>query len=250
MNNPVYDYRGATVLVTGGTSGIGAATAVAYRDAGAQVLITGTRPSATDYDDDLSAFDYRQLDIEDKQSIDALAASIAKLDVLINNAGIAFPTIGLDEYDPEIFARAINMLLVGVFRMSRRLADTLAESDFPGGASIIGIGSMTSYFGIPVVPGYGAAKTGLLGLTRALAVQWGPRRIRVNAVAPGLTRSRMMTDNFANEAYYGPTLQRTPLGRLGEPEDIAAAILFLTSPGAQWITGQMLPVDGGFMVSG
>src|SRR5207302_3367030 len=155
-----------------------------------------------------------------------------------------------DEYEPEIFARAVNMLLIGAYRLCRRTVDLLADSKLDGGASIIGIASMSSYFGIGLVPGYGAAKTGLVGLTRTLAVQWGPRRIRVNAVAAGLTESRMTAGTFAQPEWTRPTLDRTPLGRLGEPEDIAGAILFLTSPAASWITGQTLAVDGGFTVAG
>ena len=132
----------------------------------------------------------------------------------------------------------------------KRSVDLLAQSKLAGGASVIGIASMSSYFGIPIVPGYGAAKTGLLGLTRALAVEWGPRNIRVNAVAAGLTESKMTAGTFSQEAWTAPTLQRTPLGRLGVPEDIAQPILFLTSPGAAWVTGQTLPIDGGYTVSG
>jgi NAD(P)-dependent dehydrogenase (short-subunit alcohol dehydrogenase family) len=163
---------------------------------------------------------------------------------------MALPSIGFDEYEPDIFARAVNMLLVGAFRMARRTAGLLAQSRIEGGASIIGIASMSSFFGIPIVPGYGAAKTGLLGLTRTLAVEWGPRNIRVNAVAAGLTRSHMTAGTFAQGDWTAPTLARTPLGRLGEPKDIAGAILFLTSPAAAWITGQTLAVDGGYTVSG
>ena len=109
---------------------------------------------------------------------------------------------------------------------------------------------MSSYFGIPIVPGYGSAKTGLLGLTRALAVEWGAKNIRVNAVAAGLTESKMTAGTFAQDAWTAPTLARTPAGRLGTPEDIAQPILFLTSPGASWITGQTLPIDGGYTVAG
>jgi len=250
MSGVAYDFAGAHVLVTGGTSGIGAATAAAYRAAGAEVTITGTRGSAADYDDDLSAYRYLQMDVEDGASIDAVATALPRLDVLVNNAGIALPSLGLDEYEPEIFARAVNMLLVGAFRMARRTVDLLAQSELVGGGSVIGIASMSSFFGIPIVPGYGAAKTGLLGLTRSLAVQWGPRNVRVNAVAAGITRSRMTVGTFASEEWTAPTLSRTPLGRLGEPDDIAGAILFLTSPGAKWITGQTLAVDGGYTVSG
>lgn len=250
MSKVTHDYSGATVLVTGGTSGIGAATAAAYRKAGADVIITGTRAAPDAYEADLSGYRYLQMDIEDGASIDAMAASIPSLDILINNAGMALPSLGLDEYEPEIFARSVNMLLVGAFRVSRRLVDHLIASKIAGGASIVGIGSMSSYFGIPIVPGYGAAKTGLVGLTRALAVKWGADGVRVNAVAAGLTRSGMTAGTFAQEEWTVPTMQRTPLGRLGEPEDIAAAILFLTSRDASWITGQTLAVDGGYTISG
>ena len=248
--NPSYDFSGAHVLITGGTSGIGAAAAAAYREAGANVTITGTRGSASEYDADLSGYRYLQMDIEDGASIDAVAASLNRLDILVNNAGMALPSLGLDEYEPEIFARAVNMLLVGAFRMARQSADLLAQSTIAGGASVVSIASMSSYFGIPIVTGYGAAKTGLLGLTRTLAVRWGERGIRVNAVAAGLTRSRMTEGTFAQEAWMAPTLARTPLGRPGEPDDIANAILFLSSPGAAWITGQTLAVDGGYTVAG
>lgn len=250
MSKVTFDFAGAHVLVTGGTSGIGAAAAKAYREAGAEVTITGTRGDAADYDADLSGFRYLQMDVEDGASIDAVAAALPRLDILVNNAGMALPSLGLDEYEPEIFARAVNMLLIGAFRMARRTVDLIAQSELTGGGSMIGIASMSSYFGIGIVPGYGAAKTGLVGLTRTLAVEWGPRRVRVNAVAAGLTRSRMTEGTFAQEAWMAPTLARTPLGRPGEPEDIAGAILFLSSPAAAWVTGQTLAVDGGYTVAG
>ncbi|WP_150294117.1 SDR family NAD(P)-dependent oxidoreductase [Sphingobium estronivorans] len=250
MSNIHHDYAGAHVLVTGGTSGIGAATAAAYRDAGAEVTITGTRGSAAEYDADLSGYRYLQMDVEVGTSIDAVAAALPRLDILVNNAGMALPSIGLDEYEPDVFARSVNMLLVGAFRMARRTVDLLEQSRIEGGASIVGVASMSSFFGIGIVPGYGAAKTGLVGLTRTLAVQWGPRNVRVNAVAAGLTRSHMTAGTFEQEQWTAPTLARTPLGRLGEPADIAGAILFLTSPAAGWITGQTLPVDGGYTVAG
>ena len=248
MNGVNFDYSGAKVLVTGGTSGIGAGIAAAYRDAGAVVTITGTRASAADYDEDLSGYRYVSLNVEDRGQVDAVAAAQEELDILVNNAGIALPSLGLDEFEPDVFERAVTMLLTSAFRMSRGCRDALARSSFPGGASIVGIGSMTSYFGILGVPGYGSAKTGLLGMTRALANQWGPLGIRVNAVAPGLTKSRM--NDLTDPRWTEPTLARTPAGRLGLPEDIAGPVLFLTSPAASWITGQMLPIDGGYTVSG
>lgn len=250
MTGPKHDFRGAHVLVTGGTSGIGAASAALFRDAGATVTITGTRCGAAEYDSDLAGYRYLQLNVEDKGQIDAVAGSLPRLDVLVNNAGIALPSLGLDEWEPDVFERAVAMLLNGAFRMARRTVDLLAQSDMPGGGSVIGIASMSSFFGIPIVPGYGAAKTGLVGLTRTMAAHWGPRGVRANAVAAGLTRSGMTAGTFAQDAWTAPTLARTPLGRLGEPDDIAQAIAFLASPAASWITGQTLAVDGGYTISG
>jgi NAD(P)-dependent dehydrogenase (short-subunit alcohol dehydrogenase family) len=245
-----FDYGGARVLVTGGTSGIGAAIAATYADAGAEVVITGTRDVPGDYDEDLSRFDYRQLDVEDGAQIDAVASGFDRLDILVNNAGLALGSLGLDEWDPAIFERSIAMHLTSAFRMAHGCRAALARGKRPGGSSIIGIASMTSYFGIGMIPGYGSAKTGLVGLTRVLATEWASQRIRVNAVAAGLTRSRMTAGTFDAPEWTAPTLSRTPLGRLGEPVDIAGAVLFLSSSAASWITGQVLPIDGGFTVAG
>ncbi|MBO9377990.1 SDR family oxidoreductase [Sphingomonas histidinilytica] len=245
-----FDYAGARVLVTGGTSGIGAAIAGAYADAGAQVTITGTRGSPADYDEDLSRFDYRQLDVERGEQVDAVAAGVDRLDILVNNAGLALGSLGFDEWDPAVFERSVAMHLTSAFRMAHGCRAALARSERPAGASIIGIASMTSYFGIGMIPGYGSAKTGILGLTRVLAAEWASQRIRVNAVAAGLTRSRMTAGAFEAPEWTAPTLQRTPLGRLGEPKDIAGAVLFLSSSAASWITGQIVPIDGGFTIAG
>lgn len=245
-----YDFSGARVLVTGGTSGIGAAVAKAYRDAGAMVTITGTRGAATDYDDDLAGYRYLQLDVEDAGQVERVAAAQDSLDVLVNNAGLALAAAGLDEYDPAVFDRSLSMHLSSAYRMSHGCRAALARSGRAGGGAIVGIASMTSYFGIGMIPGYGTAKTGLVGLTRVLAVAWAKHGIRVNAVAAGLTRSRMTAGTFDDPRWTQPTLDRTPLGRLGEPVDVAGPVLFLTSSAASWITGQVLPIDGGFTVSG
>jgi NAD(P)-dependent dehydrogenase (short-subunit alcohol dehydrogenase family) len=243
-------FESARALVTGGTSGIGAAIALAYVSAGAEVTITGTRAREGDYDADLSAYHYRQLDIENKASIADLVTSIPALDILINNAGIAFASAGLDEWEPDIFERAVNMHLNGVFRLSKLLLDRLAASRRTGGGAIVSIGSMSSLFGIDMVPGYGAAKTGLLGLTRALAVTWGPHNVRVNAVTAGLIETRMTKAAIDAPGFTDPTIARTPLGRVGTPADVAGPVLFLTSPAAAFITGQSLSVDGGYSVKG
>jgi NAD(P)-dependent dehydrogenase (short-subunit alcohol dehydrogenase family) len=248
-NNISFNYTGANVLVTGGTGGIGAAVAAAFRAAGAEVTITGTRAALADYDD-MAGYGYHQLDVENRDNIDHVAAAIPKLDVLINSAGLALFVLGLDEYEPDTFERAVNMHLTSVQRLTMRLAPKLSASALPGGGSIVSMASMSSFFGIDAVPGYGAAKTGLLGLTRVLAVHWAKQNIRINTLAVGMTRSKMTTGVLENPEINSMMLARVPLGRHGEPMDVAGAALFLSSAAASWITGQTLAVDGGFSIAG
>lgn len=238
-----YDYAGATVLVTGGTSGIGLACAQEYRDAGADVIVTGRKDGAIDYDCDLYSMTYRSLDVANRDALYALAGSLEKLDILVNNAGGSQG----NEWEADAFDQSIGVNLSSVFHLSAACKDLLAASPFPGGASVVGIASMTSYFGFAWTPGYGPAKAGLVQLMKTLGMSWGELGIRANAVAAGLTRSNLTTlvlDNMPDMV--GETLKRQGLKRTGEPQDIAAAVLFLTSPAASWITGQTLPVDGGF----
>lgn len=251
-SSPVYDYSGASVLVTGGTSGIGAAIAHAFAEAGAEVTITGTRSQAADYEADLSRFTYSQFDAENRESIEALAGSTARCDVLVNNAGLSFYPLGLDEHDPDVFERALTIHLAAPFRLAMRLADKLAASRLPGGGCVIGIGSVTSFMGLAVTLGYGAGKTGLLGMTRGLAVDLGPRGVRVNVVAAGMVETAMTAGVFGPEgaAWREPSIARTPLGRLGRPEDISGPVLFLASEAAGWITGQFVMADGGYSICG
>lgn len=245
-----FDFAGASVLVSGGTGGIGGAIAEAFRDAGAQVTITGTRGSAAEYDADLSGFRYARLDVEDRAGIDALAGSLERLDVLVNSAGLAMFALGLDEYDPDVFERAVTMHLTGVHRLAARCQPLLAQSRLAGGGSMVSLASGSSFFGVDAVPGYGAAKTGLLGLTRVLAVHWASSRIRVNAVAAGFVRSGFTGPVMDIDAVNQAMLARTPLGRHGEPGDIAGAALFLSSSAAAWLTGQVIAVDGGYTIAG
>ena len=246
-SNPRYDYRGAQVLVTGATSGIGSGIAAAYREAGADVTITGTRASAAEYDGDLSGFRYLQRRLEDDAGIARVAAALPALDILVNNAGGNFAAE--NEYEPDVFERAVRVNLLSAYRMAHACHDKLAASRLPGGAGVVGIASMTSYFGVEVVPGYGAAKGGLVQLTKTLAIAWAKDHIRVNAVAAGIIQSRM-TDYFLTTPDAEASRLRTPLRRFGTPADVAGAVLFLTSEAAAFVTGQTLPVDGGFSVMG
>jgi NAD(P)-dependent dehydrogenase (short-subunit alcohol dehydrogenase family) len=249
MNNVKFDYTGASVLVTGGTSGIGHAIASAYREAGANVVITGTRASPGDYVDiDLEGFEYRQVQMVERDQVEALASSLDALDILVNNAGASFPAG--DEFDTDGFIGSVELNLHSPFVLANACRDKLAASTLSGGASVIGIASMTSFFGTDMVPGYGASKAGLVALAKSLAMKWAPLNIRVNNVAAGLTRTRMTEAAVEIEEISKPILARTPMGRVGESAEIAGAVLFLTSAMGSYITGETLIVDGGFAACG
>jgi NAD(P)-dependent dehydrogenase (short-subunit alcohol dehydrogenase family) len=244
-----YNYRGAKVLVTGGSNGIGYAIASAFAAAGAQVIITGTQSSADAYDNNLSAFIYKSLHVQDRAAIQALVDSLDGLDILVNNAGASLPG-GQDEWQPEVFEESVRINLIATYDLAHACKALLSASDLPGGASIIGIASLTSYFANEMVPGYGAAKAGVVQLSKTLGISWAKHGIRANAIAAGMIETRMTSFMKEIPEMNDPIMARTPLKRWGAPEDIANAALFLASSGASFITGQTLLVDGGYSVFG
>jgi NAD(P)-dependent dehydrogenase (short-subunit alcohol dehydrogenase family) len=247
MNSIRFDFAGARVLVTGGSNGIGLGIAGAFADAGAEVTITGTRGSAADYEHDLSAFSYRPLDVRDGAAVESTVAGLDALDVLVNNAGAN--SIQPSEWEPDVFEDSVRLNLVSAFRAAHAARPLLAASSLAGGASVVNLASMSSFFAVPIVPGYGAAKAGVVQLTKNLAVAWAEQGIRVNAVAPGLILSNMTRVMKGIDALEKPQLDRTPLGRWGTPEDVAPAVLFLASAAAGFVTGHTLCVDGGFAIA-
>lgn len=238
-----FDFAGTAVLVTGGTSGIGHATATLFRDAGAAVTITGTRPAASDYDTDLSGMAYHQLRITDHSSVDALAQRFAKLDVLVNNAGANFPG-GLDESKPDGFDASVALNLTGPYRLTVGLYPALKSSTATAGASVVNLASMSALRAVPLVPGYGAAKAGIIGVTRNLAVKWAGKGIRVNAVAPGTIDTPMTAPMHGAAELVESELAHIPLRRFGAVAEIAPTIAFLCTEQSSYTSGALFVVDG------
>ncbi len=241
-----FDFSGRRVLVTGGSSGIGLAVARRFAEAGASVLVTGRRAKASEYEVDLSAFDYAQAEMTDGEALDRLVADLDRLDVLVSNAGANL--VAEDEWKPATFAKALQMHLVSAFQLAVACKPLLAASGLDGGGSVLSTVSMSAFRAVPLVPGYGAAKAGLVQMTLNLGVAWARENVRVNAVAPGLIETNMtaVMKREGMEAIEQAELARVPMARWGTPEDVAAAYLFLASEEARFITGQTLCVDGGF----
>lgn len=226
--------------MTGGTQGIGLGIAEAFADAGAEVIVSGTRTSVGDYSDDLSRFFYQRARLEQPGERAALAAATGPIDILINNAGLSVP----DQYAMEGYSRVIEVNLNAAAELSYLFHPALRER----GGCIVNVGSCASFIAIGYAPAYTASKTGLLGFTRAVADQWARDGVRVNMVAPGFIETRMTAKVRGDERKASGTLRAIPVRRFGTPAEVAAATLFLASPEASYITGQSLVVDGGLML--
>jgi 3-oxoacyl-[acyl-carrier protein] reductase len=231
---------GKKALVTGGSQGIGHATAAALQALGAEVTVTGTRASFSDYDAPLAGVGYIQADLGTPAARAALAAQFPALDVLVNNAGGG----SANEYDQDEFEAVIDLNLNAVMDLSVRLFPALKA----GGGSIVNVGSLASFLALKETPAYTASKAGLLGLTRALGDKWATEGVRVNLVAPGFIATRMTERMRVDKDYEKRLLKAVPMRRWGEPSEIADAIVFLASPAASYITGQSLAIDGGLML--
>jgi NAD(P)-dependent dehydrogenase (short-subunit alcohol dehydrogenase family) len=236
-------FQGRHVLVVGGTSGIGDAIARAFARHGAQVLATGAtqdevhgaRAAPT-----LDSLTFEVLDVSRRDAVEACLKN-RPIDVLVNCAGL---TRREHEYDPDVFSQVIDVNLVGMMRVCHAARAALRERT----GAIVNIASMLSFFGSGVVPAYAASKGGVAQLTKSLAIGYAADRIRVNAIAPGYIETRL-TGTLQQDARGSATvIARTPMGRWGRPGDVAQVALFLASPAASFMTGAIIPVDGGYLV--
>lgn len=247
-----FSLAGRTALVTGAARGIGQALSVALATAGATVLVTGRDAAALDETAGLVATSggkaiMETLDVTDVGRIEATVADLAArhgLDVLINNAGVEEVRASTD-VDEALWDRIVDTNLKGAFFCAR----AFARAASPGPRSIVNVCSLTSAVGIPTAVPYGSSKSGLVGMTRALAAEWAGRGIRVNGIGPGYFRTAMTDGFYADAAWSEAMVRRIPLGRFGALEDLMGAVVFLCSPAAAYVTGQVLYVDGGTLAS-
>lgn len=227
-----------TVIVIGGSTGIGRAIAQAFASQGDKVHVTGIELASEQQVE--GVLGHHQLDVRDPAQIERFFAAFSHLDVLVNCAGV----IQRDgkEFTPEGFAEVIDINLNGTQRCCHAAHAALKVA----GGCIINTASMLSFFGSGHVPAYSASKGGVAQLTRSLAIAWASDGIRVNALAPGWIATDLTSALTQNSERSAELVGRTPMGRWGEPSDLAGPALFLASPGAQFVTGIVLPVDGGY----
>jgi len=233
------------VLVSGGTSGIGAAIAQGFVAAGAQVHATGATESevhSARLRADMAGIACAALDVRDAAAVQAWVAGLGELDVLVNCAGIIRRGA---ELEPEAFAEVVDINLNGSMRMCAAARAGLKARR----GCIVNTASMLSFFGGGLVPGYSASKGGIAQLTKSLAIAYAGDGIRVNAVAPGWIATPLTQGLQDDAARSAQIVARTPLGRWGVPKDITGPVLFLCSPAAAFVTGVVLPVDGGYLIA-
>jgi NAD(P)-dependent dehydrogenase (short-subunit alcohol dehydrogenase family) len=251
--NPTYDFTGQVALVTGAGSGMGLSTAWAFAEARAAVALADVNGdklrSATD---ELQAAGHRvqgiTCDVSDEDQvagmIDRTVSTFGRLDFAFNNAGIQVPPSDAADEPAESFDRVTAINLRGVWACMKHELRQMREQ---GSGAIVNCSSLGGLVGLPGRAAYHASKHGVIGLTRSAALEYAARRIRINAVCPGTIQTPMVTDMIAKgELDVAEATKDAPIGRLGQAQEIAAAVLWLCSPGASFVVGVALPVDGGY----
>ena len=237
-------FHNKQVLVSGGSSGIGFAIASGFRAAGASVTISGLTEGelAAARAAGLTAM---ALDVGDLAACTRLMATFKSLDVLVNCAGMIRRANA--EHDPVEFERVINVNLNGTQRLCALARPLLKASAAKPGGSIVNTASMRSFMGAAVTPAYSASKGGVMQLTKSLAIAYANDGIRVNAIAPGWVATALTQPLRDNPEANQAVIDRTPMKRWADPADMAGPVMFLCSPAASFVTGVILPVDGGYL---
>lgn len=250
----LFSLAGRKAMVTGASRGLGQAIAVALAQAGADVVVTSRRRDALDATMERLArhggrHDALEQDVRVPEqagpSVAAASQALGGLDILVNNAGLEQVSPSLD-VDEALWDRIVDTNLKGAFFMAQAAARRMAGS---GGGSIVNLCSLTSFVGVPTAVPYGASKSGLLGMTRALATEWAGSDIRVNAIAPGYFRTDMTETFYRDAAWRDRMLDRIPQRRFGAEGDVGGAVVFLCSAAAAYVTGHCIPIDGGYLAS-
>lgn len=241
------DMSGKTVLVVGGSGGIGNAIAQAMRRQGAEVHVWGRRSHVEDYagedGSDLSGLHYRQVDVTDFDGVAALVPDFERLDTLVLSQGVVLYRRA--EFTMDGFAQVVATNLNSVMACAMKFHPMLAATQ----GSVIVVSSTAAYRATMGNPAYASSKAGTLGLIRSLAEAWATDGIRVNGIAPGMVETRMTKVTTENPERLQAMLSSIPAKRLGTPDDIAGAALFLASPLAAYVLGHMIVVDGGALLS-
>jgi NAD(P)-dependent dehydrogenase (short-subunit alcohol dehydrogenase family) len=251
--NPTYDFHDRVAVITGAGSGMGFATARAFAESGAAVVLSDrneqTLRTATA---ELTSAGRQALgvvcDVSDEEQVAALVertvASFGRLDFAFNNAGIQAPPTDAADEPAETFDRVNAINLRGVWAcMKHELRPMRAQ----GSGAIVNCSSLGGLVGLPGRAAYHASKHGVIGLTKSAALEYAPRGVRINAICPGTIETAMVTEMIAKGELDVPeAVANQPIGRLGRPDEIAAAVLWLCSPAASFVLGVALPVDGGY----
>lgn len=254
MGTQLFDLSGKTALVTGGSRGLGQSMAIGLAEAGAKVLVTSrglrgleeTVSTIQAFGGDVVPV---ELDVEDvskmQDRLTAMEAEHGDPGILINNAGYeqVCPSVDIDE---ALWDKINNVNLKGAFFCAQHLAKSMIKRR---GGSIINVCSLTSYVGVPTAVPYGSSKSGMLGMTRALATEWAPHGVRVNGIAPGYFRTELTEAFYQDPDWKNAMLAKIPLGTLGDANDLKGAAVFLASEASRYITGQCLSIDGGYLAS-